>query len=50
MFKCPNCYIKISSYCSKVRSGKKYRYYKCPICSKTFKTIVVTKEYLIKKD
>ncbi|MBR8701301.1 hypothetical protein IX317_001103 [Fusobacterium sp. DD29] len=38
MIRCPNCYSKLKSYCTKTKKGKLIRYYKCKICGSSFKT------------
>lgn len=41
MIRCPDCGIKLSPYCTKTTKEKiKRRFYKCPICSKSFITRV----------
>lgn len=44
MIRCPDCNIKIATYCTKKKAKLIKRYYKCPICGKTFVTTVKYKE------
>lgn len=51
MIKCPDCKIKLSPYCTKITKEKiKKRYYKCPICSKTYITTVIETEKIEKEN
>lgn len=49
VIRCPECKVKIKTYCTKYKKGKKLRYYSCEICGKKLITLVVEKEYVIKK-
>ncbi|AVQ29497.1 hypothetical protein C4N20_15815 [Fusobacterium ulcerans] len=44
MIKCPECGIKLSPYCTKIKTGIKRRYYKCFVCSHSFTTRVTESE------
>lgn len=49
MIKCPDCHIKLATYCTKRKAGSIKRYYKCPICGKSFITTVKYIETINKK-
>lgn len=50
MIYCPECDIKLTPYCTKTKIKTKKRYYKCPVCSKTFVTTVIEVEEMIEKN
>lgn len=49
MIRCPDCKMKLRTYCTKNKLGGTFRYYKCPICGKTFITKVIKIEKIVKE-
>lgn len=49
--KCPQCKTKLSAYCTKLKKGKKIKYYKCDICGNTFRTLykIIRVERILKE-
>lgn len=52
MIRCPECMNLLKPYCSKLKKGKRIRYYKCDICGESFKTKIKVKieEKIIKDE
>jgi len=49
MIRCPDCQMKLRTYCTKHKAGETFRYYKCPICGKTIITKVFKYEKIVKE-
>lgn len=44
MVRCPECSNKMRAYCSKLKKGRRIRYYKCNICGNSVQTLTTKVE------